>query len=108
MIYTTYFGSGKSHGDKISIARTHPEGKYEEFPSLFPSWEMIREHKSGGMDDEEYTWLYNEVLQSLDVIELAEYFDEKTLMCWCKRGKFCHRHLVAKWFKDAGYDVAEL
>jgi hypothetical protein len=30
-------------------------------------------------------------------------------LCWEKKGKFCHRHLVAKWFKEKlGIEVKEI
>lgn len=30
------------------------------------------------------------------------------LVCYEKSGDFCHRHIVADWLNQAGYDVKEL
>ena len=37
------------------------------------------------------------------------YNEEVTLLCWEKPDQFCHRNLVAKWFKDQlDIDITEL
>jgi len=33
--------------------------------------------------------------------------DEIHLLCYEKRGDFCHRHLVAEWLRRYGFDVQE-
>lgn len=67
--------------------------------------------KSGAIDEDEYTRLYQEeVLSKLDPGEVyAELGDDAILLCWERPGAFCHRQLVAGWFEEKlGASVPEL
>ena len=34
--------------------------------------------------------------------------EKNCLLCYEESEEFCHRHLVAKWLRDFGYEVKEL
>ena len=58
-----------------------------------------------------YTIQYKkEVLDVLDPKKVFEELGENSvLLCWEKPSDFCHRHLVADWFKEKlGIEVKEL
>ena len=70
-----------------------------------PTWDMVLGVKSGSMTEKEYTRQYfdlmdlKQVLYSQDWDELLRH-SEVTLLCYCKSGDFCHRHLLASIVKD--------
>lgn len=33
--------------------------------------------------------------------------DDIHLLCYEKRGDFCHRHLASQWLRDNGFDITE-
>ncbi len=110
IISTCYFGKNEDMGHGISIARSKPRWTKvkEEYPDLFPSWDLINKHKEGRISDETYEQRYfQEVLQKLDPIKVMKELNGKSLYCWCRAGKFCHRHLVAKWLEKHGASVSE-
>ena len=39
--------------------------------------------------------------------ELAKELDNKILLCYEPKGEFCHRHIVAQWFKEHGVMCSE-
>jgi uncharacterized protein YeaO (DUF488 family) len=65
-----------------------------------PTWDMVMGHKRGTISDEEYTEAYyammrQSYIENFDVwIELCSK-DEVTLVCFCPKGAFCHRVLLA-------------
>jgi len=66
-----------------------------------PTWDMVMGHKRGQMSDSEYVERYytlmrrsyREQRQTWDWL-LSQ--DEVTLLCYCAKGKFCHRTLLAE------------
>lgn len=102
----------------ISIARFPPRGwKGAAYPPLFPPDSLIKYYKSGKINDIEYRTLYQEmVLDKLApakvVTELYDMYDNEeyascVLLCYENANKFCHRHLVTEWLKDANFYVVE-
>lgn len=71
---------------------------------LAPTWQLLCAYKYNGMSDEDYTEAYNTLLE-LRLVEHPEYFDELFNMdvlavgCYCRPGKFCHRHLLVKFLE---------
>jgi len=64
------------------------------YKKLAPSWNMIK------LPDAQYTVAYNEILSKLDAQQVYEELGESAiLLCYEKPGDFCHRQLVAEWFK---------
>lgn len=110
MIYTSYFGSPKirNRQELYSIARSSPKtfigGRISK---LMPGWDLIS-HWKRNKDKLYYREKYALVLAKCDVHRAGEVLQGKTLLCWEASGYFCHRHLVAEWLREAGYEVREL
>lgn len=69
---------------------------------LAPTWTLLAAYKYNGATEAEYTEGYNQLLEER-LIEFPEYFDELfnveviAVGCYCRPGKFCHRHLLVKF-----------
>lgn len=112
MLRTTYFAKVKSLPQDlnfVSIARKTPPG----FPGkvcmkLAPSSSTLWNIKQTG-DEEAYRKDFAKQLSNLDPHELVEEYGEDAVWtCYEGEGKFCHRHMVADWFRSYGYEVKEL
>ena len=130
MIHTSYYGKYRGNaGCCISIM--HPKGfKGFSCEALYPSRSLLEwyKFKSNELD----TWYaetkdaeefikrrkvielqyeqsyYEDVLSRLDPKSVAKNLDGKVLLCYEKSGRFCHRHIVAKWLINNGYKCEEL
>jgi hypothetical protein len=66
---------------------------------LAPTWHIVMGVKQGHITPEEYTERYLELLRQRfrrnkqEFLEILEY-DQVTLLCYCRPGDFCHRHLA--------------
>lgn len=110
MIFTSNFANLKNLNidNCLSIAVKKPYWyKGNEFLQLSPTLEMVLAYKSGILLDDEYTALYNEILNKLNVGEIAQLLDNKILLCWCAKTKFCHRFIVSKWLNDFKKDICK-
>jgi len=117
MIYTSYFSSRKyKPEDGISIARWAPFWHGSNFSALAPSEELLKWWKSLSSEVREkadtkqhYANIYREqILNKLNPAEIAQVLEGKTLLCFEKSEDFCHRHIVAKWLREAGFECEEL
>ncbi len=65
---------------------------------------------NGGYDNDWYREkYYKTILNKLDShITYNRLGADAIICCWEKPDKFCHRQLVAEWFKEAGYNIKEL
>jgi hypothetical protein len=125
-IYTTYFAKLKklpSDIVPIPISNSIPGVDREnttysslsanKFRKLVPPWYVVKAYKEN-RDKEQYIRDYQRLvldqLSPYDVVNnlknMAGYNDV-ALVCYEKSGDFCHRHLVAKWLRNAGYEVEE-
>ena len=110
---TSYFareGKIDSSLKPISIALSRPDFyKGPEYRKLAPpAWLLNRYHENH--DESDYIRIYKkEVLDKLDPQEtFDELGDDAVLLCWEKPNIFCHRHIVAMWFKKhLGLEVLE-
>lgn len=101
MIHTSNFSKAGKYPNTVSIARGTPHWfKRETYPDLFPTWTMINLHKKRLMFDKEYTDLYYNILNNLDAEKVYKELDNKVLLCWCAKDKFCHRRIVAEWLEE--------
>lgn len=100
--------------------------------SLMPDYDLLTSYKNGIVDKARYTTRYqNKVLKDLVAAEvilelesfLPDTVDRKLLemdcsimdtdeinillCCYEKPEEFCHRHILAKWLNDNGYEVKE-
>lgn len=111
-MHTTYFANAKKLDPSlnlVSIALKTPQGfPGRVFKDLAPSWYMLEAVKRTG-NEEMYTRAFLEKLSRLDVHKVAkELGEDAILICYEGKGKFCHRHLVAEWLRQGGYQVTEI
>jgi len=107
---TSYYAKYK--GDNaVSIAGKCPEWyKGKEYKKLAPNYWFFKKYKEDG-DVEFYKEQYQkEILSNLNAETVyRELGEDAVILCWEASGKFCHRHLVARWLeKELGIEVKEL
>lgn len=112
VIYTTYFSNVKKLPaglNPISIAVVTPSGfPGRNFPQLMPQGKLLSQIMSNEITLEEYAIKYNEQLARLDPHNIVrQLWENPVLVCYEGIGDFCHRHLVADWLCNAGYQVIE-
>ena len=120
MIFTSYFSLTKKLEQNgyttISISRFPPkfyDGK-KAF-GLAPSESILNRYKTNQINEDEYTKEYIEYLESRRE-ELVPYLtklynsDKKyVFLCYEKAGDFCHRRILADWFKEkTGFECTEI
>ena len=117
MIFSSYFSSKKYKPENgVSIARWCKFWSGLSFTALAPSTELLSWWKSLSPMVQEtieakqyYTDLYREqTLSNLNPAEVVMTLEGKTLLCFEKTGDFCHRHIVAEWLREAGFECEEL
>jgi uncharacterized protein YeaO (DUF488 family) len=116
MIYTSYFSSKKyKPEDGVAIARWCSFWPGLTFKTLAPSEELLSWWKSLPLEERAssdaqdfYEKLYRAQLSKLNPAEIATILDGKTLLCFERSDEFCHRHIVAKWLREAGFECEEL
>ena len=118
-IYTTYFANLRNLPEDIvpiAICGKAPKGwEGLSYPPLAPlKWWWIEWKYNKNEDQEYFKGMYKDtVLDAL--IPLSVYNDlermsggkDVALVCYESPEKFCHRHLVADWFKWSGISVDE-
>lgn len=117
---TSYFFSKKlrdiENPNIVSISMKYPETIFSKddiriYKQLCPGWTLIMEYKKHIINEQQYTNLYYEnILNKLNPkIVYNELGENAILLCWEKPGIFCHRRIVADWFKrNLNVDVLEL
>lgn len=114
MVYTSYFGNLKqlasSNVVPVSISLWKPKWfNGNQYLALAPKADMLKRDIS----QEEYIYEYKtRVLGKLDAKivyeELVSKFGKNiALLCYEKPDDFCHRHLVAEWFRESGLQIEE-
>jgi len=92
-IYTSdYLYYGKNRLD-ITVKGQDILGQY-----FAPSWRMVKDFKSGKITEDEYIKKYDKILNSITKPVWRKLYDldDVVLVCFCKKGNFCHRILLAK------------
>ncbi len=117
MIYTTYFAKLRKLPETITpiaICGGLPEFYTGlVYKKLAPKWSFFKVWKETHDNDyyiENYDKLVLNTLSAKEVVrELRLMADTKdiALVCYEKPSDFCHRHLVANWLKDNGFDCNE-
>lgn len=124
MIYTTYFAKLNKLPDSIipvSICRITPDWYHgARYKKLAPGGDMLYEFKKTG-DIDLYKRRYiinilnnlslNQVIRDLYSIAEIDNGDRRcdiALVCYEKPSDFCHRHVVAEWFRNGGHECVEL
>lgn len=115
-IYTSYFANTRNLAKNgivpISIARISPDWFNGcRFLFLAPSKQLLYNRS---LTDEAYEREYNkEVCSRLDPnflrreIEKVANGHDVALLCYEKPGEECHRHTLAKWMNEHGFNVME-
>lgn len=112
MIKTTYFNryAREKLDGGVSIAISTPSwsGVEKVYEPLFPSWDMVNQYKKDG-NIRAYNKSYiTEILNKLDPQKVLKDLKEmncKFIICWEKKGIFCHRHIVRVWLS---YNIGEI
>lgn len=79
------------------------------YPNLAPSKSLLSRYKAGSIDETGYEIEFRAQLDSLDPLKVWNDLHDKTLLCYETADKFCHRHIVASWIKEAlGFEVPEV
>ena len=118
MIHTSYFAKYKGNNG-VAITRFRPKWwKGEWLPLLAPSSELLNWWKTLSEEErhlpeniKEYSKILLEELKVLNpnAKEIAKKLQGKVLLCYENINKdFCHRVVVAQWFKSLGYECEEL
>ncbi len=100
---TSNYGVSGREPNAVSIAAKAPVWyRGRQYKKLAPKYSFFKKYKDDG-DKEYYTkQYYKEVLDKLDPQEvLNELGEDAILLCWEKKGIFCHRRLVAEWLEKA-------
>jgi len=99
---TSYFAKSAKNENAVSIALKSPDWfTGRQYKKLAPNYWLLKKYKEDG-DEEFYIKHYQkEILDQLNPKQVYEELGENAiLLCWEKSGKFCHRHLVAKWLSE--------
>lgn len=122
-LYTSYFSKIKQgKGIKLSVARYNPkwlkEGDIEgTLINLAPNKALLNKYKYKGLTWDEYTQEYYKQLSTYNRDIQADLYaletllnvgEDVTIYCYEKSTDNCHRHLLAKLFKDKGFQVEEI
>jgi hypothetical protein len=104
-LYTSNFASIKKDRSirVIPITRFTPKWIDCEFEmkELSPKSLTLLKYKKGEINDKEYIYAFDDVLRELLPLNVIETCIDKdsAFTCFCGKGAFCHRHLVAEWIE---------
>lgn len=99
-VYTSTFGYRGEDRFDITV-------KTKEHAAFCPTWDMVMNYKNKSMSEEEYTKLYHDMMveswrkHNHDWRDLLA-MNEVTLVCFCPKGSFCHRYLLAEYLVKCG------
>ena len=108
---TSYFAISAKNPNAVSICGGVPDWyNGRQYKKLAPKYWFFKKYKEDGDKDYYIIQYQKEVLDTLNAKEVYdELGEESVLLCWEKPGDFCHRHLIAEWFKkELGIEVTEL
>uniref|UniRef100_A0A7V4LCQ7 DUF488 domain-containing protein n=1 Tax=Desulfobacca acetoxidans TaxID=60893 RepID=A0A7V4LCQ7_9BACT len=107
MIFTSNFQTAGHLPQAAAISRGLPRGwQGRVYKALAPSWSLVNI-----ADQTQFIRLYKaQVLDKLNARQVLRDLggDDCILLCWEPPGEFCHRLVVAAWFKkELGLEVPE-
>ncbi len=117
MVYTSYYGNWRKFPEGktlVSVSFHHPDHfpnlHKTELRKLFPPFQLVMDYKNGKVSEEEYTEKYLTHLNSQDLNwnKAIEKLQDCILLCYCKKGQFCHRHIIAGILREHGAEVEEI
>lgn len=119
MVYTSnYFNKETKKMIKVRISLTVPSGYTADdaWLDVAPDWKgLLGPHKNGQIDDNEYTRRYiarldtnaNRIIGQYKALLQRHKGKDIVLLCWCGKGKFCHRRLLAEWLGRHGFETPQ-
>lgn len=119
MYYTSYFANikniDKTKYQLVSISNQKPafcDDSVLDWSFLGPWKQLLLDYKTDMIDEKEYIRLYKENLEAMwSGIEKWFIINEnKNIVMLCYEGpdKFCHRHILADFLKEHGFECKEL
>jgi len=108
---TSNFAKHGGDPNAVAICRRPPHWfKGQVYKKLAPSSELLRQGRKNELTTEGWKQAYVEqVLDKLDpTVVVSELGPGVIMLCFEGAGKPCHRHYVAEWLRDAGFDCTEL
>ena len=93
----------------VSISLSQPSDcDFPVYKALAPNWDLLSDWKNKKITWQEYEDRYRkEVLDKLDVHQVAKDLMGKICLCWEKDFSRCHRNIVRHWLKEHGYKARE-
>lgn len=97
---------GTDFSDVVSISRTSPDWfTGDKRIELAPTWNVLQTYKKSTKqtkDKQKYTMDYigNFKKSKIDCLELVEYLNNKTLVCYEEPSEFCHRFLLIEYLQS--------
>jgi hypothetical protein len=121
MIYTTYFAKLKTlpkYITPVAICAKPIQGyQGASYRQLAPHYNFYSKYKTDKNETYFTTCYHDQVLRHLnptrvvaDLYSLAakSYCDgDIALVCYEKSSDFCHRHLIAEWLRENGFECEE-
>ena len=117
MLFTSYYAHMKKVPENIrakmgvSITVQAPTfWKGRHYSLLAPTWEMVNAHRDKQLGDDHYITMYLRLLEQRGITpqQVLEALGPGSIMlCFCGRGKFCHRHVAAEWLEQGGVECTE-
>lgn len=104
-VYTSYYAVARCNIPNFlctAISLRIPDNfKGTILRELAPSESLLKAYKYGGISEEEYIETYKfETLSKLNAKEIYERVKGQVLLCYCGKGKFCHRHIILDWLRE--------
>jgi len=103
-IYTSNYDRCGGNKNAIAISvRVPAENVFNQLPSLAPTWDLVKDYKTGKINDAEYVVKYLTILKERDLTPAKIYDaipDGAILLCYEKPGQFCHRRVLAIWLQN--------
>ena len=96
-IYTAQYRYSNSDRTDITIK--------SGWKTFAPTWDMVMGLKNGTLTEQEYTEQYRQLMIKSRTEHYHDWWslllrDEVTLVCFCRKGAFCHRVLLAKLLEE--------
>lgn len=117
VIYTCYFsGLGDRASRAVSVTfQQPPKFKLPIAKVLAPPFGMYWKFLKGRMSEAQFRQIYRMRFSVLSASEIAAKYDGKILTSWegyadkeKTKLKFSHRHLIAEWLRENGFECEEL
>lgn len=121
MIYTSYYGNRRNFPHNyipIQISNTAPFNIRFKIDKVIPDWKtLVSPHKKGIISDEEYKDIYlkylnknkDSILKTIRAFDSSQFQGRYPIMlCYCKKGNFCHRNILREWLNDKDIKCEEI